>query len=399
MTILRAYRQLLHNGPLTRLLVGEFVSSIGDWLYLVAILILVYQVTEDPLVLGIVGAARVLPYLFLSIPAGIVADRFDRRIVLLSTDVARGLLMLVIAAVVFVDGPIWLVIALAIGGTCFATFFGPAIGAYLPTLVADEEQLGPANSAWSTLDNLAFMIGPAVAGILIATGGLVVAFLLNAASFAVIAVVLWGLPRNRPARRRDECGERDRRRLDSPRRGPEPSAPPIGSLAGLPPAGARAGRGPRHHRRRRVDRRRWPLGAHRRHRHDRARRRRGGDRLPQRRHRPRRLHRRDPGRGARAPAEPGPRAHRRVAAPRDRACRRRVRPGTRRRDRRDRRLRRRRPPRRGHEHHRLPARRPRRHPGAGPRRPGDRHDGRVRRGDPSCCPWRAGWSAWAPCCS
>jgi len=199
MTILRAYRQLLRNGPLTRLLVGEFVSSIGDWLYLVAILILVYQVTEDPFVLGLVGAARVLPYLVLSIPAGIVADRFDRRLILLSTDVARGILMLVIAAIVFLDGPIWLVIALAIGGTCFATFFGPAIGAYLPNLVEDEDQLGPANSAWSTLDNLAFMIGPAVAGILIAIGGLVAAFLLNAASFAVIAVVLGGLPRNRPA--------------------------------------------------------------------------------------------------------------------------------------------------------------------------------------------------------
>ena len=196
MTVLRAYRQLLRNGPLTRLLVGEFVSSIGDWLYLVAILILVYQVTEDPVVLGLVGAARVLPYIFLSVPAGIVADRFDRRLVLLSTDVARGIVMLVIAAVVFVDGPIWLVIALAIGATCFSAFFGPAIGAYLPTLVGDEEQLGPANSAWSTLDNLAFMVGPAVAGLLIAAGGLVIAFLLNAASFAVIAVVLWGLPRN-----------------------------------------------------------------------------------------------------------------------------------------------------------------------------------------------------------
>ena len=196
MTVLRAYRQLLRNGPLTRLLVGEFVSSIGDWLYLVAILILVYQVTEDPFILGLVGAARVLPYIFLSVPAGIAADRFDRRLVLLSTDVARGVVMLVIAAVVFVDGPIWLVIALAIGATCFSTFFGPAIGAYLPTLVGDEEQLGPANSAWSTLDNLAFMVGPAVAGLLIAAGGLVIAFLLNAASFAVIAVVLWGLPRS-----------------------------------------------------------------------------------------------------------------------------------------------------------------------------------------------------------
>ncbi len=201
MTVLRAYGQLLHNRPLSRLLIGEFVSSIGDWLYLVAILILVYQVTEDPFVLGLVGAARVLPYVVLSVPAGIVADRFDRRLVLLSTDVARGILMLVIAGIVVVDGPVWLIIALAIGGTCFATFFGPAIGAYLPSLVADEDQLGPANSAWSTLDNLAFIIGPAVAGILIAAGGLLTAFLLNAASFGVIAVVLWGLPRNVPAGR------------------------------------------------------------------------------------------------------------------------------------------------------------------------------------------------------
>ena len=192
--VLRAYRLLLRNRPLARLLGGEFVSSIGDWLYLVAILILVYEVSRDPVVLGIVGAARVLPYVFLSIPAGIMADRFDRRLILLVTDVARGLLMLVMAALVAANAPVGAIVGLAVVATCFATFFGPAIGAYLPSLVTDEEQLGPANSAWSTLDNLAFVIGPAVAGLLIAAGGLVLAFVLNAATFAVIAVVLWRLP-------------------------------------------------------------------------------------------------------------------------------------------------------------------------------------------------------------
>ena len=308
MTVLRAYRQLLRNGPLTRLLVGEFVSSIGDWLYLVAILILVYQVTEDPFILGLVGAARVLPYLVLSIPAGIVADRFDRRLVLLSTDVARGLLMLVIAAIVFLDGPIWLVIALAIGGTCFATFFGPAIGAYLPNLVEDEDQLGPANSAWSTLDNLAFMVGPAVAGILIATGGLVVAFLLNAASFAVIAVVLWGLPRNIAAASPETSTVAPDAAPGVTRRGRGGGRT---SGARGPPcprhrdARARAGHRARPHRHRRVGRGRRPLGPHGHHRHDIARRRRGGDRLPERRDRPRRLHR--GARRGRAGAAPQPR--------------------------------------------------------------------------------------------
>ena len=84
---------------------GEFISGIGDWLYLVAILVVVYAESNSPVLLGIVGAARILPYVLLSVPAGIVADRFDRRMVLLVTDVARGLLMLVLAAAVMLDAP------------------------------------------------------------------------------------------------------------------------------------------------------------------------------------------------------------------------------------------------------------------------------------------------------
>ena len=198
MSALAAYRGLLSNRPLGRLLFGEFVSSIGDWLYLVALLILVYRETEDPVVLGIVGAARILPYVVLSVPAGVVADRYDRRLVLLVTDLVRGAIMLVMAWLVSSDGSIAAIVALAIVATCFSSFFSPTIGAYLPSLVRDERELGPANSAWATLDNLAYVIGPAVAGILIATADLVPAFLLNAASFAVVAIVLWGLPPSNP---------------------------------------------------------------------------------------------------------------------------------------------------------------------------------------------------------
>jgi hypothetical protein len=194
LTTLRAYAALLRNGALARLLAGEFVSSIGDWLYLVALLIVVYQQSRDPILLGVVGAARILPYVLLSVPAGIVADRFDRRLVLLVTDVARGVVMLGLAWLVATDGPLVAIVGLAIVATCFSAFFGPTIGAYLPTLVRDETELGPANSAWATLDNLAFIIGPALGGLLVAASGLTLAFLLNAFSFAVIAAVLWQLP-------------------------------------------------------------------------------------------------------------------------------------------------------------------------------------------------------------
>ena len=195
--MLTAYRRVFANSRLARLLVGEFVSSIGDWLYLVAILIIVYEQSHDALALGLVGAARIFPYLILSVPAGIVADRFDRRLILLTTDVARGALQVVLAILVLTGAPVLSIVAIAILASCIATFFGPAIGAYLPSLVDDEADLGPANSVWATLDNLAFFVGPAIAGVLIAVGGLAPAFLLNAASFAFVAIMMATLPSRR----------------------------------------------------------------------------------------------------------------------------------------------------------------------------------------------------------
>jgi MFS family permease len=192
------YRRVLRNRALVRLLFGEFVSSIGDWLYLIAIMVVVYQVTADPVVLGIVGAARLVPFVVLAVPAGIVADRYDRRRILLTTDIIRGSLMVVLAALVAGGAPVAGIVAVAILAACASAFFGPAIGAYLPLVVADERDLGPANSLWATLDNLAYFIGPAIAGLLIAAGGLGWAFLLNAASFGVVAAVLLTLPPGRP---------------------------------------------------------------------------------------------------------------------------------------------------------------------------------------------------------
>lgn len=194
---------MLANPALRRLLGGEFVSSIGDWLYLVALLVVVYQRESSPALLGVIGAARVLPYVVLSVPAGVIVDRYDRRVVLLVTDVARGVVMLGLAVLVAIEAPLLPIVLLTIFATCFSTFFGPAISAYLPSLVRDESELGPANSAWASLDNIGFIVGPALAGLLIALGGLTLAFLLNAVSFAVIAVVLWRLPSTRPGARAD----------------------------------------------------------------------------------------------------------------------------------------------------------------------------------------------------
>jgi MFS family permease len=220
MAIFGAYRRLLGNSALTRLLLGEFISSIGDWLYMVALLVLIWQETQDPLTLGIVGAARILPYILLSVPAGIVADRFDRRKVLLFTDIVRGGILLVMAAAVALHAPILVIVGLAITATCFSAFFGPAIGAFLPSLVRDESELGPANSAFASLTNLAFFLGPTFAAILLGLGSLPLAFALDALTFFFVAGVLWRLPSKRASQ---QAAAADSAEGDQPTTSPKPS--------------------------------------------------------------------------------------------------------------------------------------------------------------------------------
>ena len=196
--MLSAYRTVARNGNLVRLFSGEFVSGIGDWLYLVALLVVVYRESSDPFLLGIVGGARIIPYIVLSVPAGVVVDRFDRRLVLIVTDIIRGLTMIGLAVNTFLDGPVVLTVALAIFATCFAVFFRPSMGAYMPSLVRNEAELGPANSVFATLGEITFIIGPAVGGLIIAATDLGWAFVINAVSFLAPVAVLWSLPANNP---------------------------------------------------------------------------------------------------------------------------------------------------------------------------------------------------------
>lgn len=205
------------------------MSSIGDWLYLVALIVLVYRETQDPVILGIVGAARMIPYLVLSIPAGIITDRVDRRMVLLVSDLARMVCMLVLAALVYLDGPLIVIVVVAMVAACFSTFFYPAMGALLPSLVRDEREFGPANSAWATLDNSAWIVGPGLAGLLLASGEIGLAFLINAGTFVFIAAILWTLPRSKAPSATQAASAAAG--TDSAARGTDPGAPGTDSTA------------------------------------------------------------------------------------------------------------------------------------------------------------------------
>lgn len=204
---LRVYRDLLANRSLTRLLAGEFISGIGDWLYIVAIFVVIYRDSGNAALVGAFGGIRLLPYVFLSVPAGVIADRFDRRLVLLVSDLFRGALMVAMAILIEAHGSVLLIAALAILAACGSTFFYPAMGAYVPALAKDESQIGPANSAVASIQNVSFILGPAIGGLVLALGSVSLAFVINAITFVIIAAVLWTLPPSRPKRERESKAE------------------------------------------------------------------------------------------------------------------------------------------------------------------------------------------------
>lgn len=192
-----AYRDVLAVQEARALIGASAASQLGDWLYNAALLAYVYEATGSA---GWVGAAticRLLPYVLLGPLGGVVADRYDRRTVLLAGDVIRGSMMLALALAVSVDGPVGLVIAITALASAAGTAERPAAMALLPRLVG-ETRLGAANALLHTVQDLGVVVGPALGAVLLFVGPPEGAFLANAVTFGVSATLISRL-RRRPS--------------------------------------------------------------------------------------------------------------------------------------------------------------------------------------------------------
>jgi MFS family permease len=189
-----AYREILGIRDARRLIAASAVSQLGDWLFNAALLGTVYAATGSARWVGAATICRLLPYVVLGPLGGVVADRYDRRTVLLAGDVARCVLMLGLAAVVQADGPVELVIALTALASCAGTAERPAAIALLPRLVG-VARLGPANALLHTVQDVGVVVGPAIGAILLAVAPNSVAFLANGLTFVVSAALISTLRR------------------------------------------------------------------------------------------------------------------------------------------------------------------------------------------------------------
>ncbi len=169
------------------------MSLVGTWMQTVALGWLVLEMTGSGTALGAVVAAQFLPILLLGPYGGLLADRLDKRRLLMATQAVLGATALALGLLVVTGAvELWMVVVVAVVFGLVTACDNPTRQAFSLEMVGPE-RLRNAVSLHSTMVNVARAAGPAVAGVVIATAGTGICFLINAASYAAVLAALWSM--------------------------------------------------------------------------------------------------------------------------------------------------------------------------------------------------------------
>ncbi len=181
--------------------IGAFTSTCGTFMQAVAQGFLVYQMTNSALLLGLDGFLATGPMLLFSLFGGVIADRVERRRVMMASQILQGSFALILAILIWSHAvKIWHILLLSFLTGSAQSMSGPAYASLLPLLVRREDV--PNAVAMNSMQfNLARVIGPALGGVVFAWWGAASCFALNALSFVavMVALMLMRMPHARPA--------------------------------------------------------------------------------------------------------------------------------------------------------------------------------------------------------
>ena len=186
-----SYFSLLKQRPQFRTLwLASLVSMMGDWFNTIASVILVNRYTDSGVAVGALFLARALPPFVMGPLAGVIADRFSRKTILIATDLLRAF---IVSGFLLVDRPerAWLIYALTIAQFVVSAFFEPARAAILPTLVKGEGELLRANTLSSATWSAMLAFGAAIGGFTAALFGANTALVIDALTFFLSALLVW----------------------------------------------------------------------------------------------------------------------------------------------------------------------------------------------------------------
>jgi MFS family permease len=171
------------------LLLSLAVSACGDWLYNIALLAIVYDRTHSATWMALTTAARVVPVVVLGPVGGVLADRYDRRRLILVSDLARAALMVALAAVAATGLPILLAPVIATCATACGVAHPPCVAASTARLVAGDE-LQRASVLRATIGQAAIIVGPALGALVLLVASPAAAIALNALTFLASALAV-----------------------------------------------------------------------------------------------------------------------------------------------------------------------------------------------------------------
>ena len=189
---------LLRNARFLRLWVGQGTSFVGDAVSMVALVVLVVQITGSASAVGGALVARLLPTIASPL-AGVLADRVDRRVVLVASDLVRAVLIL---GLIFARDLATIYVLVFLMGLA-RTVFNPTIRAAFPSVVGGGD-LTRANALIGGTFSTSIMLGPVLGGLLVAGIGVEAAFLADAATYLISALLLSTVPLPRPPRESEE---------------------------------------------------------------------------------------------------------------------------------------------------------------------------------------------------
>lgn len=186
-------RVLTQNPAFLRLWLGQLLSQIGDQALLIASLHLISQLSDSVTALLIPALSLVLPQALFGLVGGVVADRWNRRYLMMASDILRGIIVLSLIAVPLTQhlGLLYLAVALM---ALVSVFFYPARNALIPNIVPLAD-LWSANALIQGSTVLALVIGPSVAGLVIGMWGVNFAFIFDALTFFISALAIASLGR------------------------------------------------------------------------------------------------------------------------------------------------------------------------------------------------------------
>ena len=170
---------------------GQSISLIGTWIQRIALPWLVYDLTNSPFLLGFVGFTALFPVFVITPFAGVLIDRWNRYHIMIATQVLAMVQAFILAGLVYSGHiQVWHIIVLSLFLGCINSFDSPARQSFMVEMVEKKENLGNAIALNSMMVNGARLIGPSIAGILIAFAGESLCFLVNGFSYLVVIISL-----------------------------------------------------------------------------------------------------------------------------------------------------------------------------------------------------------------